>query len=98
MSFPDNITRITDVLMTLLQSPLGVVVVTERVRHAGVALHSHRVARRFEELGILMRLVPAKVVLCRDNVGPWHALEGLCKYRRCHPVAERSFSKFCMQL
>lgn len=98
MGIPDDIARIPDVLMTLLQSSLGVVVVTERVRHAGVALHSHCVPCRLQKLGVLVRLIPAEIVLCRDYVSSRHAFEGLCKYRRCHPIVERGFSELCMRL
>jgi len=98
MRFPDDITRILDVLLTLLQSSLWVIVVTERVRHASVALHSHRIACRLEELAVFMRLIPAEIILCRDDVGSRHAFEGLCKYRRRHPVIQRSFAQLCVYL
>ena len=96
MGFPDDITRVSDILLTLLQSSLRVIVVTERMRHASVALHSHRVACRLEELAVLMRLIPAEIVFCRDDVCSRHAFKGLCKYRRRPPVIQRSSAEFCV--
>ena len=98
MSLPDDITRIPDVLMTLLQSSLGVIVVAERVWHAGIALHCHRVACRLKKLGVFVRLISTEIILCRDDVCSGHAFEGLGEYRRCHPVVQRGFSKVCVQL
>jgi hypothetical protein len=97
MSFPDDITRILDILMTLLQSSLGVIVVAERVWHAGIALHCHRVACRLKKLGVFVRLISTEIILCRDDVCWGHAFEGLGKYRRRHPVVQRGFSKVCVQ-
>lgn len=96
MSLSDDITCISNILMTLLQSSLGVIVVTERMRHASVALHCHHVACCLQELGVLVGLVPAKIVLCSDDVRSRHAFERLCEYRGCHPVVERSLSELCM--
>lgn len=95
MSIPDDITGIPNVLLTLLQSSLRVIVVSKRVRHASIALHRHRIACRLQKVSVFMRLVSAEIVFRRNDVCSRHAFEGSCKYRRCHPVVQRSFSKFC---
>lgn len=95
MGLSDNIACILDILMALFQPSLWMVIVTKRVRHSSVAFHSNIIARRFEQLAVLVRLVSTEIVFCGDNVRPWHTFERLREYGRCHPVLQRRLSEIC---
>lgn len=98
MSLPNNIASVLDVLMALTQSSLWVIVMAKGVRHSGVALHGHIVASCFEQFAVLMRLVPAEVEFCRDDVCTRHTFEGFREDGRGHPVSQRRPTQFCEEV